>query len=135
VTQTADAWTARIAVALCVANRWQAAGGLAVTVFSLLALAHAHGAAFTFFALGAVFGALQIYLAVRIEFDRAIFAAAVQTGFEGFDEALGRLGWRPGADMSRSVQARAAGLASLVKRSAALLVAQLGLVLAGLWLR
>jgi hypothetical protein len=135
VTTSPDVWTARIAAALCVANRWQAAGALAVTFFSLLGLVHADGAAFASLALAAALGVLQIHVAVRIEFDRAIFAAAVQDGFEGFDEALARLGWQPGPDLSRSTQARAAGLASWVKRSAALLVAQLGLVLAGLWLR
>lgn len=135
MTASADAWPARIAAALCVASRWQAGTALVVTACSLLALVQANGPAFALLALAVVLGALQIHLAVRIEFDRAIFAAALQGGFEGFDEALGRLGWRPVADVSRSTQARVAGLASMVKRSAALLVGQLALALAGLWLR
>jgi hypothetical protein len=135
VTASADDWTARIAAALCVASRWQSGTALVVTTCSLLGLLQANGPAFALLALAVVLGALQIHLAVRIEFDRAIFAAAPQGGFQGFDEALGRLGWRPVADVSRSTQARAAGLASMVRRSAALLVGQLVLTLAGLWLR
>lgn len=133
-TTSADAWTARIAGALCVANRWQAAAVLAVTFFSLLAIVPAKGAAFALLASAAALGVPGIYLAVRIEFDRAIFSAAARDGFEGFDEACGRLGWRPAAAASRSTQERAAGVASLVKVSAALLVSQLGLALAGVWL-
>jgi hypothetical protein len=135
VTANGDACMARIASALCVAHRWQAASALVVSLFSLLAVVHARGLAFAVLALTAALGALHIYLAVRIEFDRAIFAAAVQDGFEGFDEALGRLGWRAAPQVPRSAQERAAGLASLVKRSTLLLAVQLGLLLAGLWLR
>jgi hypothetical protein len=66
-----------------------------------------------------IIGALQIYLAVRIEFDRQIFdlAAGDPEGFAGFDQS------------GRSSEARAAGLASLVRWSGVLLAAQLILAL------
>ena len=129
-----DAWTARIAAALCVASRWQAAGALLVTLCALLAAVSADGTAFAALALAAALCAAQLYLAVRIELDRAIFTAAAQDGFEGFDEALARLGWRRGG-VARSTAERASGLAVLVKANGALLLVQLALLLSGLWLR
>lgn len=129
-----DTWTARIAAALCVASRWQAAGALLVTLCALLAAVSADGTSFAALVLAAALCAAQLYLAVRIELDGAIFAAAAQDGFEGFDEALARLGWRRSA-AARPVAERAAGLAALVKASGAVLVAQLALLICGLWLR
>jgi hypothetical protein len=131
---SAGAWSAHIAAALCAASRWLSAGSLGLTVCALVAAPLAAGMAFAALAACAAFGGVQLYLAVRIEFDRAIFTAAAQEGFEGFDEALGRLGWRRGADPARPPESRAAGLASLVKRAGVLLAAQLALLLAGLWL-
>lgn len=126
-------WTARIAAALCAASRWLAAGSLGLTVCALATAPLATGVAFAAMALSAALGAVQLYLAVRIEFDRAIFAAAAHDGFEGFDEALGRLGWR-GSNTERSPEQRAAGLVWLVKWSGALLVAQFAFLLAALGL-
>lgn len=131
---SAAAWSAHIAAALCAASRWLSAGSLGLTVCSLVTAPLAAGVAFAALTACAALGAVGLYLAVRIEFDRAIFAAAAQEGFDGFDEALGRLGWRRGAEPARSPESRAAGLATLVKRAGALLAAQFALLLAGLWL-
>lgn len=78
-----------------------------------------------------VIGAVQIYLAVRIEFDRCIFelAAAEPEGFAGFDAALSKIRLDRKPKGERSPEARAAGLASLVRTSGVLLAAQLILAL------
>jgi hypothetical protein len=70
-------------------------------------------------------GGIQVYLAVRIEFDRRIFelAAGEPDGFTGFDGS------------SRSPQDRVAGLTRLVRWHGGLLAAQLVLALTALLLR
>jgi hypothetical protein len=132
-------WIASIASALSAASRWLSAGSLTLTLCALAILAtrpQAGAGAPLALALVAGLGAAQTYLAVRIEFDRAIFeaAAARPGGFAGFDEALQKLGWSRRASSDRPPEARAAGLGSLVKWSGALLGAQFALLLAALWL-
>jgi len=132
-------WTARIASALCAASRWLSAGSLVLTLcaFAIAAtVSRAGGFALAALALVVALGAVQIYLAVRIEFDRAIFEAAAgqPDGFTGFDEALQKLGWNRRASGGRPPGARAAGLATLVKWSGRLLGVQFALALAALWL-
>jgi hypothetical protein len=132
-------WALRIANALCAASRWLSAGSLALTLCAFaIAAASPRAGAFALAALALIvaLGAVQIYLAVRIEFDRAIFesAAGQSDGFAGFDEALQKLGWMRSADGGRPPEARAAGLSSLVKWSGRLVGAQFALVLAALWL-
>jgi hypothetical protein len=132
-------WTARISSALCRASRWLSAASLVLVLCAFaIAASGARAGAFALAALGLVvaLGAVQIYLAVRIEFDRAIFeeAAGRADGFAGFDEARHRLGWTRGAAGDRPPQARAAGLGALVKWSGWLLGAQFALALAALWL-
>ena len=132
-------WTARITSALCGASRWLSAASLVLVLCAFaIAASGARAGAFALAALGLVvaLGAVQIYLAVRIEFDRAIFeeAAGRADGFAGFDEARQRLGWTRGAAGDRPPQARAAGLGALVKWSGWLLGAQFALALAALWL-
>ena len=132
-------WTARITSALCGASRWLSAASLVLVLCAFaIAASGARAGAFALAALGLVvaLGAVQIYLAVRIEFDRAIFeeAAGRAGGFAGFDEARHRLGWTRGAAGDRPPEARAAGLGALVKWSGWLLGAQFALALAALWL-
>jgi hypothetical protein len=80
-------------------------------------------------ALIIVIGAVQVYLAVRIEFDGRIFelAGAQPDGFAGFDAALRNLGLGREPNGDRSPEMRAAGLASLVRTSGALVAVQLAL--------
>ena len=132
-------WTARIASALCAASRWLSAGSLALALCAFAIAATRQGAgelALPALALVVALGAVQIYLAVRIEFDRAIFEASAgqPDGFAGFDEALQKLGWTRNASGGRPPEARAAGLATLVKWCGWLLGAQFALALAALWL-
>lgn len=103
-----------------------------------IAATGARAGALALAALGLVvaLGAVQIYLAARIEFDRAIFeeAAGRAEGFAGFDEARQKLGWMHRAPRDRPPEARAAGLGTLVKWSGWLLGVQFALALAVLWL-
>jgi hypothetical protein len=83
-------------------------------------------------ALIVVIGAAQIYLAMRIEFDRLIFnrVAEAAQGWDGFDQAMHEVGLMARAKAGRPPAARAAGLAKLVRWHAGLLGAQLVLALA-----
>jgi hypothetical protein len=115
--RAAHYWPAHTAAALCVASRWISAASLVMTILAFVAYAAA-------LAPVIALGAAQIYLAVRIEFDRRIFelAAREPDGFAGFD------------DSGRSAQDRLAGLTRLVRWHGGLLAAQLVLTLAALTL-
>jgi len=131
-------WMAWLPGALCGASRWLTAGSLVLVAGAIAVLAGRTPTAtpaLAAFALVVALGAAQLYLAVRIEFDRAIFAraAARPAAWAGFDAALGRLGWRSTASAARTPEARAAGLRALVNWNAMLLAAQFALLLAGLW--
>ena len=106
---------------------------LTVSAFAL-AGAGPRGAAVATAALALiiVIGAVQVYLAVRIEFDRRIFELAAEEpeGFAGFDAALRAMGLQRASKGERSPEARAAGAAALVRWSGVLLAAQLVLGLA-----
>lgn len=133
-----DTWDSWVAAALCTACRWVSASSLVLVAGALFILSGRAAAAVpALAALTAVvaLGAVQVYLAVRIEFDRAAFerAATRADGFVGFDEALAGLGWTRPARVTPA--ARAAGLRTLVARSAWLLAAQFVLTLAGVWLQ
>ena len=79
-------------------------------------------------------GAVQAYLAFRIEFDRVIFEAAANdtAAFERFDAALAALDLarRRGG---RSPEQRAAALWRLVKCSGIVLGLQFALAVAAVW--
>jgi hypothetical protein len=132
-------WTSQIASALCAASRWLSAASLVLMLFAfnIAAIEPRAGAhALAVFAFVVVLGLAQIYLAVRIEFDRVIFEVATgrPDGFAGFDGALAKLGWKRSSDSERSPAQRAVGLMSLVKWSGWLLGIQFALVLTALWL-
>jgi len=133
-----DSWAACIAGALCAASRWLSAASFVLVLVALFALAtraRSGPAAAGALALVVALGAVQVYLAVRIEFDRAIFARAAERpgGFAGFDEAMQELGWRRRPTAARTPSARTAGLRALVAWVAGLLAAQLALALTALW--
>jgi len=80
-----------------------------------------------------VSGAMQVYLAFRIEFDRVLFEAASNdtAAFERFDQALAAIGLaRPRG--ARLPGERAAGLLRLVKSSGLLLGLQFALATAAI---
>jgi hypothetical protein len=132
-------WPAWISAAMSGASRWLSAGSLVLVLGATAVLATSVQAGITALAalsLVVALGAVQIYLAVRIEFDRAIFRIAAERadGFRGFDAALRQLRWVRGASDERTPEARAAGLRALIACSGRLLAAQFALVLAAFWL-
>lgn len=129
-------WSARVSSALCAASRWCSAASLllmlAAFVLGATAAAQTEAATRAGLALIIAIGAVQVYLAIRIEFDRRIFerVAEARQGWSGFDDAMRKVELMPAAKMGRSPAARAAGLAALVRWHAGLLGAQLLLALA-----
>jgi hypothetical protein len=128
-------WPARVASALGGASRWCAASSLLITLAAFVigaATDTQSAAAAVLPGLIVVLGAVQIGLAVRIEFDRRIFdlLAAAPEGWSGFDDAMRELGLMDRAKIGRPPAARAAGLARLVRWHGGLLLAQLLLCLA-----
>ena len=105
---------------------------MTLTAFALGAATEADAASSAALALIIVIGAMQVYLAMRIEFDRRIFDRVADTpeGWSGFDHAMRELGLMRPAKGGRAPAARAAGLAALVRWHAGLLAAQLVLALA-----
>jgi hypothetical protein len=121
------------ALALCLASRWLSAASLLVTAAAFaaaVAFPPASSIAAAALALVLAVGAVQVYLAVRIEFDRVIFDTVRDAeGWKAFDAALVRLGWARAGTTGRTAEDRAAGLARLVRTSGVLFVAQLVLAL------
>ena len=136
-----DTWVARSAAALCVASRCIGVGSLALLLFSLWWLYSDTAGNLPraiALSLAAIAGAGQIYLALRIEFDRRIFEAFARSDDAGradFDRSLTVLGLRSEAPRDRTMLERARGLASLVKVSGYLLVVQFLLSLAAAWMK
>jgi hypothetical protein len=125
-----DDWPARIAAALGVGSRWLSAASLVVTACAVAAALDDAREASLVVASLLVLGTVQVYLALRIELDRAVFdAAAHGRGWEGFDAALREIGLGRGGDAQRGAAARASGLLRLVRCSGALFVVQVLLVL------
>lgn len=135
---THEIWIARTASALCVASRWVSGGSIALGLLAALAAwSHAPEGATSRAALAllVVAGAAQAYLAVRIEFDRRIFEALrPEETLEGFDAALGELGWPGARSAGRPLAGRAGGLARLVRRAGWLFAAQVAISVAIPWM-
>ncbi len=74
--QGREQWIARIAAALCAASRWLAGAAIIMTMIGAMRLV-LFPPEQIFAKLGLclvlAFGAIQLYLAVRIEFDRQLF--------------------------------------------------------------
>lgn len=120
---------ARTAHALCVAARWPAAASLVLTGAALVHLSESR----ILLAAVVVAGAVQTYLAFRIEFDRVIFEAiAYDAGsFESFDAALAALGMA-GRSAGRPPAQRVAGLRRLLKCSGIVCALQFALAVAAI---
>jgi hypothetical protein len=140
----ADEWTARSAEALCAGSRWVHGASLglaAVALWMMYALPPAGATARTALSIAAGAGALQLYYALRIEFDRRIFAglASLRGGsaetLEALDHAMRELGLAGGRSGGRPLAERARGLAALVRRCGWIFAGQAVLMLAGAWLR
>lgn len=140
----ADEWTARCAEALCAGSRWVHGASLGLAAIALWMMYASPSAGRTTLAalsMAAGAGALQLYYALRIEFDRRIFAGLASLredsaeALQAFDQALRELGVSKDGKHGRPLAARALGLTSLVRRSAWVFAAQAVLMLAGVWLR
>ena len=137
-----DEWMARSAVALCAASRWLSGAAVVLAVVALSAV-HARPAARIAAAAGlavAAAGAVQVYLAVRIEFDRHVFAALARArepgeAVKGFDGAMRALGMMPERKTGRTLADRVRGLRTLVRRAGWLFAVQLALSLVAAWMR
>ena len=134
-----DPWIARCASAACVASRWISGASMGLTV---LALCHFYflpagtALAAAAISLAAVAGAAQVYLAVRIEFDRAIFEslAGAAGAADGFDRAAQALGLLSSQKAGRDFVRRSAGVLLLVKIAFLVFLAQLALLVAAVWM-
>jgi hypothetical protein len=126
---------AKTAAALCVAARWSAAASLVLTAVAFNRLPGDGAALRMLLAAIVAAGAVQAYLAFRIELDRVIFeAAANETAvFERFDAALAAIGLARRAG-GRLPEERAAGLWRLVKSGAIVLALQFALAVAAAFL-
>ena len=135
-----DRWIALVASSFATASHWLGALSLGLTMLaaSRLVLFREGGAAAALLVALVVAGAMVLYFAVRIEIDRTIFAALAGSSTDlpaaaaRLDQAMHALSIAvpPGRDMTN----RASGLLALLRRQAALLVTQVLLVAALLWL-
>jgi hypothetical protein len=125
--QPFDLWSARIAVALCIASRWVSGFSLILTALAWCALVLAPCevpcTALLFVVISG--GAAQIYLAFRIEFDRRIFEAWAHDmdadAAHRFDTAMRALDLLPPDRSGRASVQRVRGVVRLVKSSGWLL--------------
>jgi hypothetical protein len=80
----------------------------------------------------ALAGLAELYLALRVGFDAALFRELAESGeaaeLAPLDAGLSRLGLRPAAKAGRPAADRVAGAQRLLRRQAVALAAQLGVV-------
>jgi hypothetical protein len=132
-----DQWLARCATAACVASRWPACGSLALTTLALACLfvVPVRPLAAGVIGVAAAAGAVQAYLAARVEFDRLIFQRiAVAADAGGFDAAAQAAGLLPANKAGRDLAERIAGLLALTKKVFIVFLLQLALLIAAAWM-
>ena len=141
--QGREEWIARIAAALCAASRWLAVAAIAMTVIAAMRLVLFPPESMLGklgLSLILVFGAMQIYLAVRIEFDRRVFEFLAERGggeaqlLAQLDGAMRALRLQSEAKLERDLTERAQGLVSLIQRLGWILVGQFTVLAAVAWL-
>ena len=88
--------------------------------------------------LAFVLGGAEVYLAVRIEFDRRLFEVLAERGavqaLPHLDDAMQALHLQREAESGRDLVARAEGVLSLVRKAGVMLVAQFTALLAVFWI-
>lgn len=133
-----------LAVAAALLEQGHVIDGLSrlLTALALLTLALLIGfsarpslLAWTVLGVAIVAGAAQVYFAVRVGFDAALFrwlAAQNHTAnFDALDDAMQGQGLLPPAKAGRPLPERIAGARRLFGRQAALLIVQIAVLLAG----
>jgi hypothetical protein len=130
---TDQRWFAAVGASLCAASRWVLLGTGLAFVIGLVPLAcrtetTGHPLLLWILALSML---PQIYLIVRIEFDRRIFRRLARTSLEmsealsGFDAALSEAKLRPASAVTRSLAERLRGTNRLIGWHALLMTVQL----------
>lgn len=136
-----DKWTIRVAASLAIASRWLSAMSLMATAIALLLLYSSQTSDVGAASLSTivVLGIVQLYFTVRIEFDRAVFAASEQTScltnddLEVLDKVLNQSRLRTGVRATRTLEERLRGVASLVRWAAIVTIVQVSLLISASW--
>jgi hypothetical protein len=137
-----DRWLARCARAICAGSRWASCASLVLAALALafLYLEPVGPAAAATISVAAAAGAVQVYLAARVEFDRMIFqdiaaAAPDAAGAAGaFDAAAREAGLLPERKAGRDLLQRTAGVLALARAIFGVLLLQLALLIAAAWM-
>lgn len=137
-----ERWISRIAAALCAASRWVVAVAIALTVLAatrLLLIPPGDWLTKLGLALVVALGAVQLYLAVRIELDRRLFQRLAESaGVESralaeLDEAMQALRLQSPDRTGRSLADRAQGVLSLIRRLGLVTAVQLAALVLIVW--
>jgi hypothetical protein len=137
-----DQWLARCACAICAGSRWASGASLVLAALALgcLYLDGVEPLAAAAISVAAAAGAVQVYLAARVEFDWIIFRhiAATAPGAAGavsaFDAAARAAGLLPTPKAGRDLVQRTAGVLSLAQAIFGVLLLQLALLIAAAWM-
>jgi hypothetical protein len=123
---SAEAWIAESGAALCRGARWPIALSLALSVLAGARVLVEPRQAPIFLLLVLCAGVVQAYLALRIEFDRAVFERFAEdpAGAPQFDSALVQAGWAKSPAAARSMADRVRGLNGFVRAAFLVLVLQ-----------
>ncbi len=132
-----QSWQIHLALGACLAGRWLVGASLALALFALLALSgHFFPSSDVARILwsGVVLALVPtLYLGVRLELDRHLFAqlARTQTHAEssevlaGLDQALADLGWKTTEETARPLLVRVNGVSRLARRLGVLILIQI----------
>ena len=130
-------------MAIARASRWIAVAAIAFAMVALAGLLLGRSDQITAvlaLCLAVLLGAAEVYLALRVEFDRSIFEAAASGSsdaaayFEAFDQSRSQLGLGTPKSEARSVGERVWGLIRLVRAMGTVFILQVISVLAGVWI-
>lgn len=137
-----DQWLARCASAVCASSRWASCASLVLATLALvcLYLKPVEPLAAGALSFAAAAGAVQVYLAARVEFDRMILRDIAGTapdtaGAAGaFDAAAQAAGLLPERKAGRDLVQRTAGVQALAQFIYCVLLLQLALLIAAAWM-
>ena len=125
-----EAWIARSGAALCRGARWPLAFSLGLSLLAGLSLMLEPLQAPIAKLVIVCAGVTQVYLALRIEFDRVVFERFAEDpeGAPTFDAALVQAGWAKSPPQARTMADRVHGMYRFVKIALFVLLLQVGLV-------
>jgi len=132
-----QSWQIHLALGVCLAGRWLVVTRLAMALFALLALSgHFFPSSDVARILwsGVVLALVPaLYLGVRLELDRHLFAQLARTQthadssevLSGLDQALADLGWKTSEGTVRPLLFRVRGVTRLARRLGVLILIQI----------